>query len=131
VVKQQGYVPFGDPPIHYRSEKLDDPVARLQRRLARGDERLTYEPSHGYLRSVLQKLDISESSQTLVFSKTSFQFSRISPERPRALYFNDDVYVGQVTTVARWNSSRSIRCRAPSSTSSTNIRRNGRDSSGP
>lgn len=96
VVKQQGYVPFGDPPIHYRSQKLDDPVARLQRKLARGEARLDYEPGHGYLRSVLRKLDIPESSQTLVFSKTSFQYPRISPERPRALYFNDDVYVGQV-----------------------------------
>jgi hypothetical protein len=30
----------------------------------------------------------------LVFSKTSFQRERISPRTPRALYFNDDVYVG-------------------------------------
>jgi hypothetical protein len=51
---------------------------------------------HGYLKSVLDALDIPASSQTLVFSKTSFQFRKISPETPRALYFNDDVYVGQV-----------------------------------
>ena len=30
----------------------------------------------------------------LVFSKTSFQRERISPQTPRALYFNEDVYVG-------------------------------------
>jgi hypothetical protein len=30
----------------------------------------------------------------LVFSKTSFQRERISPHTPRALFFNDDVYVG-------------------------------------
>src|SRR5688572_14478216 len=30
----------------------------------------------------------------LVFSKTSFQRERISPRTPRALFFNDDVYVG-------------------------------------
>ncbi len=30
----------------------------------------------------------------LVFSKTSFQRQRIAPRTPRALYFNDDVYVG-------------------------------------
>jgi hypothetical protein len=29
-----------------------------------------------------------------VFSKTSLQLRRISPRTPRALYFNDDVYVG-------------------------------------
>jgi hypothetical protein len=32
----------------------------------------------------------------LVFSKTSAQFRLISPRSPRALYFNDDVYVGWV-----------------------------------
>ena len=29
VVKEQGFVPFSDAPIHYRSERLDDPIARL------------------------------------------------------------------------------------------------------
>ena len=57
---------------------------------------MEYEPGHGYLRSVLRALGIPVNSQTLVFSKTSFQYPKISPERPRALYFNDDVYVGQV-----------------------------------
>jgi hypothetical protein len=32
----------------------------------------------------------------LVFSKTSFQRERISPNTPRAIYFNDGVYVGWV-----------------------------------
>jgi hypothetical protein len=35
-------------------------------------------------------------SQMLVFSKTSLQRGRIRPERPRALYFSDSVYVGWV-----------------------------------
>jgi hypothetical protein len=35
-------------------------------------------------------------SQVLVFSKTSFQAERISPSRPRALYFNDSTAVGAV-----------------------------------
>jgi hypothetical protein len=96
VVKDQGYVPFADAPINYRSEELDDPVARLQRRLDRGEVALEYDARHGYLESVLRALGISPASQTLVFSKTSFQYQRISPEKPRALYFNDDVYVGQV-----------------------------------
>jgi len=30
VVKEQGYLPFADAPINYRSENLSDPVARLQ-----------------------------------------------------------------------------------------------------
>jgi hypothetical protein len=96
VIKNQGYVPFGDAPIHYRSANLTDPVAQLQQKLDRGEVKLEYEPGHGYLRSVLRALGIAASSQTLVFSKTSFQYQKISPDRPRALYFNDDVYVGQV-----------------------------------
>jgi hypothetical protein len=39
-------------------------------------------------------LNVSPSSQTLVFSKTSLQRQRISPRTPRSLYFNDEVYVG-------------------------------------
>lgn len=31
-----------------------------------------------------------------MFSKTSFQLQKISPGRPRAVYFNDDTYVGWV-----------------------------------
>ena len=96
VIKNQGYVPFAEPPINYRSAQLDDPVARLDSHLERGETQLRYEPGHGYLRSVLEALHIPVSSQTLVFSKTSFQFQQINPAKPRALYFNDDVYVGQV-----------------------------------
>lgn len=96
VIKNQGYVPFGDGPIHYRSADLHDPIVQLQQKLDRGEVKLDYEPGRGYLRSVLRALGISASSQTLVFSKTSFQYQKISPDHPRALYFNDDVYVGQV-----------------------------------
>src|SRR5690606_38183441 len=48
----------------------------------------------GYLKPLLEELEISINSQTLVFSKTSLQRQRIAPATPRALYFNDDVYVG-------------------------------------
>jgi hypothetical protein len=95
-VKNQGYVPFSDAPINYRTHPVTDPVARLQELLDRGDVKLDHEPAHGYLRSVLEELQIPISSQTLVFSKTSFQYKKITPRTPRALYFNDDVYVGQV-----------------------------------
>ena len=45
---------------------------------------------------MLRELQVPESSQVLVFSKTSFQATRISPRMPRALYFNDQVAVGYV-----------------------------------
>ena len=95
-VKNQGYVPFSDAPINYRSDNLSDPVAKLQQRLDAGKTKLVYEPEHGYLKSVLKELQIPIDSQTLVFSKTSFQYKKISPDHPRALYFNDDVYIGSV-----------------------------------
>jgi len=39
-------------------------------------------------------LNISPKTQTLVYSKTSLQIARIRPRTPRAIYFNDDLYVG-------------------------------------
>jgi len=45
---------------------------------------------------VLRALDVPVSSQVLVFSKTSLQRDLISPRTPRAIYFNDSVYVGWV-----------------------------------
>jgi hypothetical protein len=95
-VRNQGYIPFSDPPINYRSDELSDPVAKLQQKIDKGGASLQYEPEHGYLKSVLSLLQVPIDSQTLVFSKTSFQYPKISPEHPRALYFNDDVYVGSV-----------------------------------
>ena len=95
-VINQGYVPYSEAPIFYRTAPLHDPVTELQKKIATGEAKLTYEPQHGYLRSVLKLLDIPISSQTLVFSKTSFQAALINPEHPRALYYNDDVYVGSV-----------------------------------
>lgn len=78
------------------SADLNDPVARLQRRLQKGQARLSYTNGHGYLPSLLQQLGISVTSQTLVFSKTSSQAAHTSPRTPRALYFNDQSYVGWV-----------------------------------
>ncbi|NOW47449.1 hypothetical protein FHW96_003629 [Novosphingobium sp. SG751A] len=95
-VQNQGYVPYSEAPIHYRTRPLTDPVALLQKDLDRGAAHLTYDDTRGYLRSVLKALHVPEASQTLVFSKTSFQFTKISPQHPRALYYNDDVYVGSV-----------------------------------
>jgi len=87
---------FEQEPILYSSTKATDPVARLMDRLQNGDASLQWEPKHGYLKSLMTELNIPESSQVLVFSKTSLQISRITPKTPRALYFNDDVYLGWV-----------------------------------
>jgi hypothetical protein len=73
-----------------------DVIARLQQRIDAGEVSLQFDRGHGYLSSLLANLDIPISSQVLVFSKSSAQMSGISPARPRAIYFNDDVYVGWV-----------------------------------
>jgi hypothetical protein len=81
-------------PINYSAATPRNAVTRLRDRIAKGTTKLDFEPDHGYLRSLLQELDVPESSQVLVFSKTSLQRDRITPKTPRAIYFNDDVMVG-------------------------------------
>ncbi len=81
-------------PIRYSEATPRNVVTELEKRLASGAAKLEFEPEHGYLRSLLRALDVPESSQVLVFSKTSLQRDRISPRTPRAIYFNDDVMVG-------------------------------------
>ncbi len=81
-------------PIHYETAPVDNPVSRLQARLDSGEAKLEFDDRVGYLKSVLHELDVPESSQMLVFSKTSLQRHRIAPKTPRAIYFNDDMYVG-------------------------------------
>lgn len=73
-----------------------DAIADLQKDVEAGTTELPFEPTHGYLKGILKHLEVPESSQVLVFSKTSLQSRFISPERPRAIYFNDHTYVGWV-----------------------------------
>jgi hypothetical protein len=90
-------LPLEDAALNYnQSDDLKDPAALLQRRIDKGEAKLEFDSKHGYLLSVLKHFNIPVSSQMLVFSKTSFQLNRISPEAPRALYFNDDAYIGWV-----------------------------------
>lgn len=77
-----------------------DPVSILDRKLQNGSVSLEHSGQWGYLKSLLTNLDIATDSQILVFSKTSFQAELISPQKPRALYFNDDVIVGAVQDAA-------------------------------
>jgi hypothetical protein len=73
-----------------------DALTRLEGQLERGETQLEYRDGIGYLPSLLEHLNINIDSQTLVFSKTSFQQAIINPKNPRALYFNDEVSVGTV-----------------------------------
>ncbi len=74
----------------------NDPVTQLDRKLASGEATLEYDDTWGYLKSLVKALDINPDTQALVFSKTSFQQELINPKKPRAIYFNDNVYLGDV-----------------------------------
>jgi hypothetical protein len=82
-------------PIKYSDSTPNDAITKLQARLnARefafsGGEKET-------VTAILRELNVPVESQLLVFSKTSVQRVRISPSHPRALYYNDDTYVGWV-----------------------------------
>jgi hypothetical protein len=84
------------PAIEYSTRETSDAVAALARAIDAGRSSLTFQPSRGYLESLLAALDIPVESQMLVFSETSFEPHDISPSNPRALYFNDTVAVGWV-----------------------------------
>jgi hypothetical protein len=92
----QSTADYEQEPINYLRSTPTDSISRLQQQIDKGQVKLTYNAQHGYLNSVLQALNIPISSQMLVFSKTSFQRDLISPYMPRALYFNDNTYIGWV-----------------------------------
>ena len=84
------------PAIGYNTRPANDPVAQLNRKLQDGQARLKFEAGPGYLRSLLDALEIPIESQMVVFSKTSLQMHLISPDTPRTIFFNDQVAVGWV-----------------------------------
>ncbi len=87
---------YDQPPISYSKASPADPITRLQEKILRREIKLHWDDTHGYLPALLEALSIPVSSQLLVFSKTSLQRKLISAQTPRALYFNDDVYIGYI-----------------------------------
>lgn len=84
------------PPVQYEADDARDLVRRLGEAWARGERMPERDARLGFLPALLEALDVPVSSQTLVFSKTSFQNERIGPRSPRAIYFGDRAYVGFV-----------------------------------
>ncbi len=90
-------VPIDHPAIQYSQGPVHDRVSRVIEDMQGGKMKLeSRADGTGVLESLLQTLGVNSDSQMLVFSKTCFQASRISPRNPRALYFSDDVMVGYV-----------------------------------
>tara|TARA_B100000959_G_scaffold269943_1_gene316227 strand:+ start:3168 stop:4475 length:1308 start_codon:yes stop_codon:yes gene_type:complete len=82
--------------IQYSASTPSGAVAQLLVRIAGGEVTLQAHAENGYLASLLRELGIDVDTQVLVFSKTSLQVNKISPLSPRAIYFNDSVYVAWV-----------------------------------
>ncbi|MGE5246620.1 MAG: hypothetical protein ACM3SQ_20520 [Betaproteobacteria bacterium] len=87
---------FDDPAIQYAKGPRSDAGLDLNRRLESGRLRLTFEKGSGYLRSVLDALDVPVDSQVAVYAQDSFQAALINRRNPRTIYFNDHVAVGWV-----------------------------------
>ena len=87
---------FNHPAILYSTTAANTVVDELNRKLADGPATLTFDPQSGYLKSVLELLEVPVESQVLVYTQTSQQAAKITPDNPRAIYFNDNVAVGYV-----------------------------------
>ena len=84
------------PAILYTEGAVDNAIEDLNRRLEEGTAGLDFGGRSGYLRSVLEALEVPTESQVLVFSPTSFQEDYIDFDNPRAVFFRDDVALGWV-----------------------------------
>jgi hypothetical protein len=82
--------------FNYLAHPLHDPITLLGQKIQAGTVQLRFENRAGYLRSLLEALDVPVESQVAVFSKTSLQAPRIEPKNPRTIFFNDEVAVGWV-----------------------------------
>ena len=87
---------YEDAPFHYSDSVPRDPLARLVKQMESGEIAMDTSDDKAFLKDLLRKLNVPIASQVMVYSKTSFQNSRILPSRPRALYFSEDYYIGWV-----------------------------------
>src|ERR1700730_2337667 len=84
------------PAMEYASRATNDPIVELNRRIDEGSVRVTFDEDTGYLRSVLDALNVPIESQMLIMSKTGVQALHTGPENPRAIFFDDAVTVGYI-----------------------------------
>ena len=84
------------PAIAYSTGPVENAAAALDRALRDGDASLAFDERSGYLRSLLDALDVPVESQVAVFSPTSNQANLIRSDNPRVIYFRDDAAVAWV-----------------------------------
>jgi len=96
VPARPSYDDIDAPPHLYRQRTPADKFTRLKTAFESGQIPLDRSNEKAFILSLLKALEIPATSQMLVFSTTSLQLSLITPSNPRALYFNEDVYLGYV-----------------------------------
>ena len=84
------------PAIKYLVADTDTVVDRMNAKLRDGSAKLVWDEKTGYLKSVLDLLQLPVESQVMVYTQTSLQAPHIKMDNPRAIYFNDTVSVGYI-----------------------------------
>ncbi len=81
-------------PHGYFSKDAKDPVTLLMKRVQRGEVLIKEPNGKPLVERLLRELGLNKDTQVLVFSRTSLQRREVSFSNPRALYFNESVYLG-------------------------------------
>jgi hypothetical protein len=89
-------IDFRSAPHNYLDWKPRDRFAMIKERIQQGEVKIDTSNDKAFLKSMLDALSIPASSQIMVFSASSLQSEIINPGNPRALYFNEDTYIGWV-----------------------------------
>jgi hypothetical protein len=84
------------PPLRYSDSEATDDLTKIAADWQSGKVKLKGTTELARVREILAALRVPESSQVLVFSKTSKQNHLIHPGNPRALYFSNNCYCGYV-----------------------------------
>lgn len=87
---------FEKPPHDYWKRPLQDNFSLWLEKVSKGEAAVPAGSEIEVMRGYFKIFGVPESSQMLVYSATSRQ-RIISPYRPRALYFSDELYIGYVS----------------------------------
>ncbi|MFT5469446.1 MAG: hypothetical protein ACI8UO_004567 [Verrucomicrobiales bacterium] len=92
----QTFNDIDQPPHNYWTAKLTDPMTRLIDRVNEGKGESLELKGQQLLNRLLEELEIPAESQVMVFSRTSLQKDAVTRANPRAIYFNEDTYLGYI-----------------------------------
>jgi hypothetical protein len=85
---------YENAPISYSDTAPNDAAQALEKRMLTGKVKIDRQDAWSVLHGVMKEFHIPAESQVMVFSKTSKQNDRITPQTPRVVYFGDDAYIG-------------------------------------